>query len=209
VVKTDLLGKLVWEKGRPEEVEAYKDPKAPFTPTNIAFATNGDFYVADGYGSDWIMQYDLKGNFIRAFGGRGTDPGKFVTAHGIYVDDRFSEPMLVVTERGSSRIQYLTMEGKHIRWVTDGMRLPCYFDTYGDLLLVPDLKGVVTLLDKDNKVVELLGDGAKDPELRGHPRSDYIPGHFIHPHGGVFLPNGDILIAEWMPDGRITLLRRA
>jgi hypothetical protein len=35
-----------------------------------------------------------------------------------------------------------------------------------------------------------------------------VPGKFIHPHGGKFLKNGDLLIAEWMPDGRLTLLRR-
>lgn len=209
VVKTDLFGTTIWEKGRPMEVDHYRnDPKAPFIPTNIAFSPNGDFYVADGYGSDYIMQYDVKGDFIRAFGGRGTGEGQFVTAHGIYVDERFNEPMLLVTERGSSRNQYLTMEGKHIRWVTDGQRLPCYFDAYHDLLVVADLKGVVTLMDKDHKVVEMLGDGAKDPDFRGHPRSEFIPGHFIHPHGAKFLQNGDLVVAEWMPDGRITLLRK-
>jgi hypothetical protein len=38
--------------------------------------------------------------------------------------------------------------------------------------------------------------------------AEYVPGKFIHPHGGKFLKNGDLLIAEWMPDGRLTLLRR-
>jgi len=39
------------------------------------------------------------------------------------------------------------------------MRQPCHFHTRGDLLLVPDLKSVVTLLDGENKVVAKLGDG--------------------------------------------------
>ena len=73
-------------------------------------------------------------------------------------------------------------------------------------MVVSDLNAVVQLLDRDNKIVANLGDGAGMPDLRGHPRSEFVPGKFIHPHGGKFLKNGDILVAEWMPDGRITLL---
>ena len=31
---------------------------------------------------------------------------------------------------------------------------------------------------------------------------------FIHPHDAIFLQNGDILVTEWVPIGRITLLRK-
>ena len=31
---------------------------------------NGDIYVADGYGKDFVIQYDYKGNYIRHFGGQ-------------------------------------------------------------------------------------------------------------------------------------------
>lgn len=105
-------------------------------------------------------------------------------------------------------MQYFTLDGKFVKLFTDGMRLPCYYDTQGDLLLNADLKSVVSLLDKDNKVVELLGDGASLGELRGQPRNKYIPGKFIHPHAAKFLPNGDILVAEWLNIGRITLLKK-
>jgi hypothetical protein len=62
-------------------------------------------------------------------------------------------------------------------------------------------------LDKDNKVITHLGDGHPSP-LRGEPREKFIPGKFIHPHTAMFLNNGDILVAEWVPIGRITLLRK-
>ena len=207
VVKTDLDGKDIWEKGFPKETGVYKE-KDPFIPTNVAFAPNGDFYVTDGYGSDWIMQYNVKGELIRTFGGRGTEPGKVSNAHGIWVDTRGNEPLIAVADRANHRIQYMTLDGKHVSFVTDGMRLPCHFHTMGELLLVPDLSSVVTLLDKDNKVVVQLGDGAKNVDLRGHARSEYIPGQFIHPHSAKFLHNGDILVVEWVPDGRITLLKK-
>ena len=207
VVKTDLDGKVIWEKGVPQEPGVYKENQ-PFVPTNIAFSPNGDFYVADGYGSNYIHQYNLKGEWIRTWGGTGTEDGKFHTCHGIWADHRGKEPLLVVTDRESARIQFFDMDGKFVKKSSEGMRQPCYFDTRGELLVVPDLKGVVTLLDGDNKVLEQLGDGYGMPELRGHAHSEYIPGKFIHPHGGKFLKNGDILVAEWLPDGRMTLLKR-
>jgi hypothetical protein len=32
-------------------------PAVNYSPTNIAIAPNGDFYVADGYGSSYLSQY--------------------------------------------------------------------------------------------------------------------------------------------------------
>jgi hypothetical protein len=31
----------------------------------------------------------------------------------------------------------------------------------------------------------------------------------VHPHDAIWLANGDILVAEWVPIGRVTLLRAA
>ncbi len=206
VVKTTLDGKVIWELGVPKEPGVYNE-KTPYTPTNVAFSPNGDFYVADGYGSNWIHQYDIKGNWIRTFGGPGSEPGKVQQPHGIWVDSRGHEPMVAVADRANHRIQYFSMDGKHISFVTNGMRLPCHFSILHDEMLVPDLQSVLTILDKDNKVVVQLGDG--DPSnLRDHPRKDFIPGKFIHPHDAMFLRNGDILVAEWVPIGRVTLLRK-
>ena len=74
-------------------------------------------------------------------------------------------------------------------------------------MLVPDLESIITVLDENNKVIVQLGDGAPS-SLRDHPRPDFVPGKFIHPHDAIFLRNGDILVAEWVPIGRVTLLKR-
>jgi DNA-binding beta-propeller fold protein YncE len=205
-VKTDLNGKVIWEKGLPVESKLYKD-NMPFTPTNTAFAPNGDFFIADGYGSSFVHQYDLQGNYIRSLTGADNESGRFRTPHGLYVDKRGKEPLLAIADRGNRRIQYFNLEGKFVKYVTAGMRQPCHFDTREDLMVVPDLDSVVTLLDKDNRVVAQLGDGFPS-NLRDHPRSDFIPGKFIHPHDTIFLKTGDILVAEWVPIGRVTLLKK-
>jgi len=209
VVKTDLDGNVVWEKGFPTESPAYKEGM-PFIPTNVALAPNGDFFVTDGYGSDYILRYNLQGELLQTFGGKGSEPGKVANAHGIWVDTRGSEPVLAVADRANHRIQYMTLEGKHIRFATDGMRLPCHFHTRGDQLLVPDLEKTVTIHDSKDKVVVQLCDGATVTNLpgRGRPRAEFVPGKFVHPHSAKFLRNGDILVVEWLPIGRVTLLKK-
>ncbi|BDI30792.1 hypothetical protein CCAX7_28430 [Capsulimonas corticalis] len=206
VTKTHLNGDVVWQKGAPTEAGVYKDG-SPFTPTNIAFSPDGGFYVADGYGSNWIHQYDARAEYVRTFGGLGIEPGKLHQPHGLWLDTRSSDPLLVVADRANHRMQYFTPDGKHVKFVTDGMRQPCHFKTRGDEMLVPDLDSVVTIVDRNNKVITHLGDGYPS-DLRGAPRSAFIPGKFIHPHTAIYLHNGDILVAEWVPIGRITLLRK-
>lgn len=206
VVKTTLDGEVLWEKSFPAEPGVYKDVKQ-FRPTNVAFAPNGDFYVGDGYGSSYIHQYKLSGEFVRTIGKPGSGAGELSCPHGLWVDRRGATPSLVVADRSNRRLQYFTLDGRHERFVKDGIRLPCHFKTRGEFMLIPDLESVVTILDGKNRVAAVLGDG-RPSKLRGAPREKFIPGKFIHPHDAIFLHNGDILVAEWVPIGRITRLRK-
>ena len=56
VTKTDLKGKVLMTIEHPSKVGAYK-PEDKFLPTETAVGPTGDIYVADGYGSQWILQY--------------------------------------------------------------------------------------------------------------------------------------------------------
>ncbi|MFT3685293.1 MAG: hypothetical protein QM783_10270 [Phycisphaerales bacterium] len=209
--KTDLDGKVVWERGYPVEASVYP-AKEKYCPTNVAFMPDeggkaGDFFVGDGYGSSYVHRYTADGEFVKTIIQPGKEAGKVNCPHGLWVDTRGGKVRLAVADRGNNRIQYFTLDGKHEGFVTTGMRQPCHFKTRGDVLLVPDLSSVVTLLDKDNKVIVHLGDGHPS-DLRDKPRDKFIAGKFIHPHTAIFLKNGDILVAEWVPIGRVTLLRK-
>ena len=233
VTKTTLTGEIVWQMTRPMESGKYNDPKTPFSPTNIAFAPDGGFYIADGYGSHWIHQFDASANWIRTFGGFGTGIGQFKTPHGLWVDDRPGRtPSLVVADRGNGRLQYMTLDGKHLGFVTENsetgfdltsdlaalkspVSFPAHFDIRGDIMVVPDLHARLTLFDGQNRVITHLGD---DPEwtrrvlgdgtfpVRGD-RSQWRPGRFIHPHDACFDRAGNLFVAEWVPSGRVSFLR--
>lgn len=90
VYKTTLDGKVLLTLKYPYESEVYTDPaKVNFTLTETTIAPNGDIYVADGYGSSYILVYDAMGKFKNIFGekdAQGED--KLVEAHGVCVDTR-------------------------------------------------------------------------------------------------------------------------
>jgi hypothetical protein len=215
VTKTTLKGELVWAKGRPPEPGVYKDPATKYSPTNIAFAPDGGFYIGDGYGSHYIHQYDKDANWVRTWGGQGTEPGKMRTPHGLWLDNREGrEPTLVVADRANARLQYFSLDGKHLSF-DNQVSFPAHFDIRGDVLLVPDLHARVSLFGKDNQLLTHLGyDEAWTKEvLAGNNamRRDakrFQPGRFIHPHDACFDKAGNILVVEWVPMGRVTLLRK-
>jgi outer membrane protein assembly factor BamB len=206
VVKTDLKGEVVWQVGLPAEAEVYSEGKR-YVPTNVAFAPDGDIFVGDGYGSSYIHRFTADGAFVKTIATPGSGEGEVSGPHGLWIDDRTDGPSLVVADRNNRRLQYLSLEGEHIGFVTDGIRRPCHFKLRGELMLIPDLESVVTLLDGDNKVVAHLGDGHPSG-LRNAPREKFVDGQFVHPHDAIFLENGDILVAEWVPIGRVTLLKK-
>jgi hypothetical protein len=214
VAKTTLKGEQVWSIGYPEKSEAYAPgadgKKIKYSPTNLAIALNGDVYVGDGYGSSYVCQYNSKGEYIRTFGGLGKEAGKLNCPHGIIVDNRTKDPVLTVADRGNNRIQRFTMDGKHIDFV-DGTNQPCHFhySKNGDTV-IPDLGARVTLLDRNNKVIEHLGDDSASDwhKTRTMARDKFTPGKFVAPHGACFDHKGDIFVVEWVEVGRVSKLRR-
>lgn len=206
VVKTDLNGKVVWERGMPKESGVVTD-ESRWCPTNVAFDPNGDVLVADGYGSHHIHRYGANGEYKGVLIHPGSEAGKVREPHGLWLDARSRTPELMVADRGNRRLQRFTLDGKHLGFVSEGMRRPCHVHFQNGLALVPDLDGVVTILDRQNAVVASLGDGHPSP-LRGATRDKFIPGKFIHPHAAIWINQRDILVAEWVPIGRLTLLRK-
>jgi hypothetical protein len=207
VVKTSLEGKDIFRLGYPEESALYNS-ESEYHPTNVATAPNGDFYVADGYGKSWIHQYNRAGKYIRSFGGPGKERGQTLCSHGLMVDTRGPEPLLVVADRSNRRLQYFTLDGRHVRFVTDEMRAPCHFHQREKELLVPDLESRVTLLDQENKLIVHLGDGGHYDGIRDKPREAFTPGKFVAPHSAIFDHQGNIFVVEWVEVGRVTKLRR-
>lgn len=214
VVKTTTKGEAVYTLEYPKESEKYPvkadgTPGIKYSPTNVAIAPNGDVYVGDGYGSSYINQYDRAGKFLRTFGGKGTAPGQVDCPHGLFVDTRGTEPVLMVADRGNKRIQTFTLDGQHRAFI-EGTNHPCHFHEHAGLIVVPDLWARVTLLDTRNAVVMHLGDAGVDSwkAIRSGPREAFPAGKFVCPHGACFDHAGNIFVVEWVEVGRVTKLRK-
>jgi sugar lactone lactonase YvrE len=214
MVKMTLRGEEVLRIGYPRESPHYNldkdgNPATKFSPTNVAIAPNGDIYVADGYGSYYINQYDAKGHFIRTFGGSGKEPGQLACPHGLIADTRGSTPVLLVADRTNNRLQRFSLDGKHLGFI-GGVNLPCHFAERDGILLVPDLAARITLLDRQNRVILHLGEDASGnwQDVRKQSREHFTPGKFVSPHGACFDHDGNIFVVEWVEIGRITKLRK-
>ena len=185
-----------------------------FRPTNTSFRPDGGYYLGDGYGSNYLYEYDANDEFVRTIGGTGEGDGQFRTPHGQWLDQRDGTPKLVVADRANARLQWFGMDGKHLR-TQDGFLFPADIDSQGDLLLVPDLHARITILDKDNQVIAQLGDDEawrnrvldKKENMRASPEK-WQAGKFIHPHDACFDADGNIFVAEWVRGGRVTKLER-
>lgn len=216
VVKTNLKGEKIWEISYPEDSPAYAPgpdgAKKRWKPTNVATAPNGDVYVADGYGSHYIIVYDKNGKYRFTFGGKSNaEPGNTKEPHGIICDTRDKgNPTILVADRGNNRLQRFTLDGKHLGF-DQGVKLPCHLWNHKDLMVIPDLSARVTLIDRNNQVITHLGDDneANDwRDLRKKERAAFRPGKFVCPHGACFDRKGNIYVAEWVEVGRVTKLRK-
>jgi hypothetical protein len=210
VAKYTLDGKEVFTLGVPADSGVYPDP-TKYKPTNTAIAPNGDIYVADGYGLSYIHRYNRKGEYLSSWGGKGSEPGKMNSPHGIWIDQRGGSPYVLVADRANIRLQKFSLAGEHIGFVTEELRYPCHFDVRGQELLIPDLYGRVTIFDGDNRLITHLGDYPEIWKQKGYPNLPQdmrLPGKFISPHDACWDSAGNIYVVEWISDGRITKLKR-
>ncbi len=94
-------------KGKPGE-----DDKTFNRPADLAFAPNGDFYVADGYGNSRVVKFSKEGRYLLTWGKRGTAPGDFNLPHSVAVDSR---GRVYVSDRENNRIQIFDANGKFLK----------------------------------------------------------------------------------------------
>ena len=206
VIKTTVDGRILMKLDYPKEINAYSKANE-YIPTETAIAPNGDIYVADGYGKDFIIQYDHKGTYIRHFGGRGTGDEFLLNAHGICIDDRDkNNPCLVVSSRQHNAFKRYTLEGKYINTISLPGAWVCRPVIKGDYLYAAVLQtnarqgeqsGFVLILDKNYKVVSNLGGNL--PTYKNDVADEMYQTIkvFKYPHDVCVDDEENIYVAQW------------
>ena len=122
VFKFDKDGKLLMTLGKKGVAGTGNDEFD--APTDVAFGTNGDFFVADGHngggmatGNARIVKFDKDGKFLLAWGQKGnppndTRPGYMNNVHGMALDPQTRH--VFVNDRANHRIQVFDENGKFL-----------------------------------------------------------------------------------------------
>jgi peptidylglycine monooxygenase len=214
VTKIDLAGREIFSISHPMSVGAY-EPEMVFNPTETAVAPNGDIYIADGYGSQFVLRYDRNGKFIQRFGGKDGVPveQRLNNAHGVAIDTRAGadKATVIVTSRADNCFQRFSLDGKHLgtipvpgcmacRPVIAGSELyagVCWSKTPDINKLPQNPSGFTVVLDAQDRVVSAPGGTAPEyveGKLKPLMQAERV---FDHGHDVCVLDNGDLIVCQW------------
>ena len=209
VLKTTLDGEILATIPWPEASGLYESADR-YLPTSVAVASNGDVYVADGYGASYIHRFSRDGSYIESFGGKGAEKGEFRTPHGLALDTRKGVATLLVADRENHRLQSIDMHGESLAIVEGMLRRPCHAQFRNGEIVVADLAGRVTILDENNELVCHLGENPDPAEWARNdvPMADCADGEFVSPHCAAWDSKGNLYVTDWLAFGRVSKLRR-
>jgi DNA-binding beta-propeller fold protein YncE len=128
IIKFNQAGRVVMTFGRRSESAdegakpwEHVEPPLPAVdglfrqPTDVAWDSEGNIYITDGYVNSRVAKYDKNGDWVKSWGDKGTGPGQFRLPHAI-VADRSNN--LYVADRTNRRIQVFDTEGRFLRMFT-------------------------------------------------------------------------------------------
>jgi len=173
-------------------------------------APDGSIFIANGYGDSRIFRFDKNGNYKGGFAEKGKNPGQLDCSHGLTLDVRYDQPLLLVCDRENRRLCHFDLDGKYVRTVTEHLRRPCQVSFRGEYAVVSELEGGVTILDRDNVPVAFLGDNPQKAQWAKYeldPR-DIHRDVFSAAHGCFIDSDSNIYVSDWNQTGRVSKLAR-
>lgn len=199
-------------------VQRLAAPYADWQPTGVAlsrFAGVDCVLVADGYGANRVHCFSRDGGLMWSTDASDTGTA-FSTPHGIAVDPRTGDPVIAVADRRNCRIVLLDGGGTTRDVVGLGvLTSPSGLAIQGDLLWVTELFGGLVAFDVGGRVAARIGDPFDRPPP-GWPNGRDEHGtpvpparsaeSFVSPHGIAALPNGGLIVTEWVLGGAATIL---
>ena len=124
VIKFNQAGRVMMVFGRRKEsadgAEPWKHVTPPLPhvdglfrqPTDVAWDSEGNTYITDGYINARVAKYDKNGDWVKSWGSHGREPGQFNTPHSIAIDRSNN---VYVGDRGNHRVQVFDTDGKFLR----------------------------------------------------------------------------------------------
>lgn len=108
VLIADLAGNIIMRLGERDRPRF----QAPFNhPTSAAVASDGEIYVADGYGNSAVHRFAADGRHQQSWGRPGSGPGEFTTPHSVWLD---RSNRVLVADRENDRVQLFGRDGEYL-----------------------------------------------------------------------------------------------
>ena len=215
VMKLSPDGKLLMTLGikgqRGDWVEA-KNQHLLWQPVMVAFAPNGDLYIAEGHANESpndvdspdpanqegvarILHLTADGKFVGQWFGNEVGQGKFDSTHGLAIDPKNGD--VWIGDREQYRIVVYTGDGRFVKTL-QMKNLVCAlnFDREGNPWMASGQDGQFLKLNHDGKVLGAVGNGM-----------GIGTGQFTEASYWVFDPR-DNLIAGDTSVGRITVMSK-
>ncbi len=85
-------------------------------PSDVAWDSAGDIFVADGYGNSRIAKFDKDGKFVKSWGSKGSETGQFNMLTSLAAD---AQGNLYAADRGNKRIQVFDSNGEFKSAISD------------------------------------------------------------------------------------------
>ena len=203
VVKTGLDGRVNQIFNWPADSDKYT-AQNEFNPTETAISPNGDVFIADGYGKDYILHYSPKGELKNIFGG----PEYLKNAHGIALDTRDKNaPCWLVSSRAENKLKRFSLDGSFLESISLPGAYICrpvisgenvYFAVLISQLPWDSGTGFVCILDKNNQVVSVPAGSTPRYEKDGSLQPLYQTIRaFKHPHDVLADEDGNLYVSQW------------
>lgn len=125
------------------------DPRHFNRPADVAFAPDGNVFVADGYGNARVVHLDAQGRFVNAWGTRGTAKSQFHLVHSVAVE---TNGKVYVADRENARIQIFTPQGKWLsEWRQVGHPFGLAWTPEQNLVVCDGVANTVSIYDRTGR----------------------------------------------------------
>jgi hypothetical protein len=184
-------------------------------PADLAVdPTNGDVYIADGYGNHRVVVFDKDGHFLRQWGSAGSGNGQFWAGgsghpHCVVIS---KAGLVYACDRGQDRIEVFKKDGAWLRNipVKPGTGTPG-LGTAGsawDLDFSPDSNQTFMFeADGGNEILWIFG-RVSEKILGGFGRPGHLAGEFTFLHTVSVDSSGNLFIGETIGGRRIQKFTR-
>ncbi len=162
-------------------------------PTDVAVASDGSFYVADGYRNSRVIKFSSSGKYLFEWGKKGNKPGEFNIPHAIDLDAKGN---VYVADRQNNRIQEFDARGKFLKEWKEKSFANLYsltIDKRNQHLLAVDYLIIMDTIIKGSNIMEFDSTGNL---LSKFGRSGFYDGPLCRYHDIAVDNEGNIYVGD-------------